>query len=229
MKLLTGLTAAALVALVAQGCGGSDSDPEAVGAAGTAGETAAGTGGTAGTDGGDGGTAGTPDAGGDGGTGGETEPDPPATIMCEGTECSNYSDPTLDGFISGGLPACCSGEAGDLCGLNVDAASALFKGLTGCMELNQATEAGDWSCEGMSMDSPVGAIALPACCRGETKTCGVDVSVAALGATLGFPLSEGAEFGCVDPVPFLADADVATLPDFWKDGDVAKTEAPACE
>ena len=97
------------------------------------------------------------------------------------------------------------------------------------MALNQPSEPGSWNCEGLVMETDVGSIPLPPCCRADTLTCGVDISVAKLGEELGFPLTEGAEFGCVDPLPFVENANVETLPEFWKDGDNAVTAAPACE
>ena len=223
MKLFTGLTAAVLVAVMAQGCGGDDpveNTNEPTAGTGGAGDSG-GTGGTGGDEtGGTGGSSGSSGSSGSGGSGGGTE--------CGGTPCADYNDPTLGAVLAGGLPACCAGENEDMCGLDVTAAEALFTGLTGCMELNQPEAAGTWNCESISMSTSVGDIELPPCCRAGENVCGVSVSVKGLGDSLGFPLTEGAEFGCVDPIPFLGGADPSTLPDFWKLGDAALTEAPAC-
>lgn len=211
MKLFAGMTVAVLVALMAQGCGGEDVEDAPVNTGGSGGTAAGGTGGTA--EGGTGGTVATADK------------------VCGGDDCFDYNDPTLSGFLQGGLPACCAGAGEDKCGLDVTAAESFFTGLTGCMELNQpeaATSPAD--CEGLNMSvQALGDIALPPCCR-ESGTCGVNVSIKGLGETLNFPLTEGAEFGCVDPLPFLGGVeDPSTLPESWKDSEGnAVTEAPAC-
>ncbi len=213
MKLFAGMTAAVLVAVMAQGCGGEDVEDAPV-------NTGA-TGGTSGGTGGSGGTA-------EGGTGGTEETGPDK--VCGDNDCFDYNDPTLSGFLQGGLPACCAGD-GDVCGLDVTAAESFFTGLTGCMELNQPAHANSpGDCEGLNMSvQALGEIARPACCR-ESGTWGVNVSIKGLGETLNFPLTEGAEFGCVDPLPFLGGVeDPSTLPESWKDAEGnAVTEAPAC-
>lgn len=84
----------------------------------------------------------------------------------------------------------------------------------------------------------------PACAAGETQRVWVLADVMALKyawptvADTGLAiaalvrradgLSEGAEFGCVDPIPFVRDSDPAMLPDFWRDGNAGVREAPAC-
>ena len=78
------------------------------------------------------------------------------------------------------------------------------------------------------MDTAAGAIDLRPCCRADSQTCGVDVSIRELGKTLGAELAEGAEFGCIDPLPFVQETPPENLPDFWKDGDAAASTAPAC-
>jgi hypothetical protein len=129
-------------------------------------------------------------------------------------DCEDYREPALEGLFPGGLPACFPDANYDACGLDVTAMESVFPGMEGCMELGQPSGSDVGRCEGLAMITDLGDIPLPPCCRLDGR-CGVLVSIEAFGESLGFPLSPGADFGCVDPLPFLAKVPVDRVPDFW--------------
>jgi MYXO-CTERM domain-containing protein len=126
--------------------------------------------------GGSAGEAGAAGAAGDGGYAGQ--------LSCGNKTCSGWS---VGGAIS--IPACCSGQNQNKCGAFVTDQLASFGLPPGCHEIDQVGKLG-CDCPSLPLDTPIGPIELPGCCREAGSTCGVVADLSGYG---------GPNMGCIDP------------------------------